>query len=180
MLDVMCAIVCNHCGGSHFGLGSTKTSNKSRAIKGHYVKAQRLNSAPDEAKDEPTVISFSSLSSALEKAGEWHQTLTLLSEMAVALADIQYENLVKDGESSYLLYWCQHLTILRFSVVSGPHHVLLFLVEVGSVLSSFPYSKRFWKDYFVLPNVITYSAIISACSRGSQWQRALAESWISN
>eukprot|EP00434_Breviolum_minutum_P006968 symbB.v1.2.006149.t3/scaffold360.1/size220131/3 len=34
--------------------------------------------------------------------------------------------------------------------------------------------QRQFKDCFVLPNVVTYSATISACSRGSQWQRALA------
>lgn len=36
------------------------------------------------AKDKPTVIAFSCLGSALEKAGEWHQTLTLLGDMTAA------------------------------------------------------------------------------------------------
>ena len=46
-----------------------------------------LHNKMRRAKDSPTVVSFSCVSSALEKAGEWHQALLLLGDMNVSLAD---------------------------------------------------------------------------------------------
>jgi len=107
------------------------------------------------AKDNPTVVSFSCVSSALEKAGEWHQALLLLGDMKVSLADQWNRRFV------YTVCICvSHLGAALFNVVPFRNELLAF--------------AHLCKDCLVLPNVITYSATISACSKGSQWQRAVA------
>ncbi|CAL1158729.1 unnamed protein product [Cladocopium goreaui] len=95
--------------------------------------------------DNPTVVSFSCVSSALEKAGEWHQALLLLGDMK--------DCLVLPNVITY------SATISACSKGSQWQRAVAILYSIA------------FSD--LLPDEISFNAAITACEKAGQWEFAL-------
>ena len=117
---------------------------------GQWERALELLSEMQEHGLEPDVISYSATISACEKGGEWRRALELFNEMRRRRPEIEPNSFIYNA----MISACEKAR--GGAEWQCAIELLDEMTERG-----------------IEPDVISYSAAISACEKGGEWQRAL-------